>query len=78
MRRGGKICPVKKERRVEQMSVKTRQAPKVRPALSQVRQWPWVWQAAAALGGFAAARAPVFGDLLPLGLLCGGAAKYAP
>lgn len=73
MRRGGKICPVKKERRVEQMSVKTRQAPKVRPALSQVRQWPWVWQAAAALGGFAAARAPVFGGLLPLGL-CAAAA----
>ena len=55
------------------MSVKTRQAPKVRPALSQVRQWPWVWQAAAALGGFAAARAPVFGGLLPLGL-CAAAA----
>lgn len=59
-------CP--KGKTVEKMSVKTRQAPRAGAALGKVRQWPWVWQAAAALGGFAAARAPVFGDLLPLGL----------
>ena len=50
------------------MSVKTRQAPKLRPVLREMRIWPVVWQGAAALTAFCAARAPVFGQLLPLGL----------
>ncbi|WP_367924491.1 SpoIIE family protein phosphatase [uncultured Ruthenibacterium sp.] len=50
------------------MSVKTREAPRLQPVLNTVRRFPMIWQIAAAMGAFVAARAPIFGELLPLGL----------
>ena len=53
---------------MKHMSVKTREAPRLQPVLNTVRRFPMIWQIAAAMGAFVAARAPIFGELLPLGL----------